>query len=156
MEAGSDDELTRRINAEAKNLNGTAVDEKEVKWNIDTSEAAVKARAQDLPDDFKTTLTIDDGDEDGEDGASSNKVFEELGSWIMSSAKAKKGGVKEVDGVDIYLKCKELGVESKRRTLTVLAQTVFDEGIAEEIPTRAGMLKKVFRPSNITSPKFPY
>ena len=143
VEAGSDDELTRRIKAEAKGLNGTEED-KEVQWNIDTSEAAVKARAQELPDDFKQTLTLDDADEDGEEGGTGHSVYDQLGSWIISSAEEKKGGVKELDGVDIYLKCKELGIETKHKTLTVLAQTIFDDGMADEIPTRASMLKKVF------------
>ena len=140
VEAGSDDELTRRINSEAKDLNG---EEKEVEWKIDTSEAAVKARAQELPDDFKQTLTLDgDDDEEGEGGSGKN-AYNELGNWIITTAECKNGGVKEVDDVDVYLKCKELGVESKHKTLTTLAQTIFDEGIVEQIPSRASMLKKM-------------
>lgn len=137
--AGSDDELTRRINAEAKDLNG---EEKEVEWNIDVSSAAVKARAQELPDDFKQSLTLDDNDdEEGEGGG--NSAYDQLGSWIISSAESKPGGVKEVDDVEIYLKCKELGIEAKHKTLTVLAQTLFDDGMVEQIPLRASMLKKM-------------
>ena len=137
--AGSDDELTRRINAEAKDLNG---EEKEVEWNIDVSSAAVKARAQELPDDFKQSLTLDDNDdEEGEGGG--NSAYDQLGSWIISSAESKPGGVKEVDDVEIYLKCKELGIEAKHKTLTVLAQTLFDDGMVEQIPMRASMLKKM-------------
>lgn len=141
-EAGSDDELTRRIKAEAKDLNG-AEEDKEVEWNIDTSEAAVKARAQDLPDDFKATLTFEDGDEDGEEGGAGNSAYDQLGSWIITTAESKQGGVREVDDVEIYLKCKELGIEAKHKTLTVLAQTIFDEDMVDEIPARASMLKKV-------------
>ena len=141
VEAGSDDELTRRINAEAKDLNG---EEKEVEWNIDVSEAAVKARAQELPDDFKQTLTLDGDDDDEGEGGSGNSSYDQLGSWIISTAESKKnGGVKEVDGVEIYLKCKDLGIEAKHKTLTVLAQTIFDDGIVEQIPSRASMLKKM-------------
>lgn len=142
VEAGSDDELTRRINAEARDLNGT-VEEKEVEWSIDTSEEAVKARAHDLPNDFKTTLTLDDGDDEGDEGGAGNNIYDQLGSWIIGEAESKKGGVKEVDGVEIYLKCKELGIESKHKTLAVLAQTIFDENMIEEISARASMLKKV-------------
>ena len=140
VEANSDDELTRRINAEAKDLNGSA--EKDDSWTVDVSEEAVKARAQDLPDDFKKTLTLDD-DEEGEGEGSGNSPYEQLGSWIVSSAQGKKGGVKDVEDVEIYLKAKEVGIESKHKTLTVLAQTVFDESIVEQIPARASMLKKV-------------
>ena len=144
LDAGSDDELTRRINAEAKDLNGTVADEDSVQWTVDTSEAAVKARAQELPDDFKQSLTFDEGgDEDGEDNAGGNSAYDQLGSWVISSAEAKSDGVKEVADVDIYLKAKELGIESKHRTLAVLAQTIFDDNIVEQIPTRSSMLKKV-------------
>jgi translation initiation factor 5 len=146
LEAGSDDELTRRINAEAKDLNGT--DDKDDKWTVDVSEEAVKARAQELPDDFKK-VTLDD-DEDGEGEANGSSSYDQLGSWIISTAETK-GGVKNVDDVEIYLKAKELGVETKYKTLTVLAQTVFDDDIAAQIPTRASMLKKVCTAYSILS-----
>ena len=140
MGAGSDDELTRRINAEAKDLNGSA--EKEDSWTVDVSEEAVKARAKDLPDDFKKTLTLDD-DEEADGEGNGNSAYDQLGSWIMTTAEGKKGGVKEVEDVEIYLKAKELGIETKHKTLTVLAQTIFDDTIVEQIPVRASMLKKV-------------
>ena len=143
VEAGSDDELTRRINAEAKDLNGGDADEDSVQWTVDTSEAAVKARAQELPEDFKQSLNFDEGDEDAEENGGGNSVYDQLGSWIISSAESKTSSVKEVADVDIYLKAKDLGIESKHKTLTVLAQTIFDEGIVEQIPKRASMLKKV-------------
>ena len=141
LEAGSDDELTRRINAEAKDLNGS--DTKDDQWTVDVSEAAVKARAQELPDDFKQTLTLDGDDDEGEGEGGGNSAYDQLGSWVISTAQSKTGGVKEVEDVDIYIKAKELGIETKHKTLTVLAQTVFDDEIVEQIPTRASMLKKV-------------
>ena len=143
VEAGSDDELTRRINAEAKDLSGAEADEDSVQWTVDTSEAAVKARAQELPDDFKQSLTFDDGDEEGEENGGGNSVYDQLGSWVISTAESKAGGVKDIADVDVYLKAKELGIETKHKTLTVLAQTIFDEAIVEQIPKRASMLKKV-------------
>ncbi|KAF2144109.1 uncharacterized protein K452DRAFT_325378 [Aplosporella prunicola CBS 121167] len=135
LDAGSDDELTRRINAEAKEL--AAVEAKEVQWSVDTSEEAVKARAQDLPDDLKRALVV--GDEDGEDGAS---VYDQLGQWIQQKAQ-EKGGIAKVEDVEIYLKAKELGIETKHRTLAVLAQTIFDDSIVKQIDGRASMLKKM-------------
>ena len=141
LEAGSDDELTRRINAEAKDLNGS--DAKDDQWTVDVSEAAVKARAQELPDDFKQTLTLDGDEEDGEGEGGGNSAYDQLGSWVISTAQSNAGGVKEVEDVDIYIKAKELGIETKHKTLTVLAQTIFDDAIVEQIPTRASMLKKV-------------
>lgn len=141
VEAGSDDELTRRINTEAKDLNGT--EDEEVKWTVDLSEEAVKARAQELPEDFKQSLTLEDGDEDGDDNGSGNSVYDQLGSWVITTADSRTGGVKDVADVDIYLKAKELGIETKHKTLTVLAQTIFDDSMVQQIPDRASMLKKV-------------
>lgn len=141
IEAGSDDELTRRINAEAKDLNGG--DEKEVKWTVDVSEEAVKARAEKLPDDFKQELTFEDGDEDGDENGSGNSAYDQLGSWVISTAESTEGGVKNVESLAIYLKAKDLGIEFKHKTLTVLAQTIFDEAMVEQIPKHASMLKKV-------------
>ncbi|KAK5164414.1 domain found in IF2B/IF5-domain-containing protein [Cryomyces antarcticus] len=136
--AGSDDELTRRINADAKALEEPE-DIKEVEWSVDVSEAAVKARAKDLPDDLKRALVIEGEDEDGEGGSN---AYDALGSWILSTA-GEKGGVDELEDVEIYLKAKELGIEAKHRTLTVLAQTIFDENIVKQISPRASMLKKM-------------
>lgn len=135
--AGSDDELTRKIKEEAEKIDD-AEDAKEVQWSVDTSEEAVRARAQNLPDDLKRSLVIDD-DEEGEGGNSAYDVF---GKWILDTA-AEKGGVDKVDSVDIYLKAQELGLEKKHRALTVLAQTIFDKNIVKQIENRAGILKKM-------------
>lgn len=137
--AGSDDELTRRINAEASNINEVE-DAKEVEWSVDVSEEAVKARAKELPDDLKRALVVGDDDEDGVNGEGS--AYDQFGKWILDTA-AEKGGVSKLDDVDIYLKAKELGIETKHKTLTVLAQTIFDNNIVKQIDDRSGMLKKV-------------
>lgn len=139
-EAGSDDELTRRINAEAKDLEDNAGAKDDV-WAVDVSEEAVKARAKELPDDLKQKLVFEDGDEDGE-GENGVSSYDHFGSWIMENA-TSNGGVANLDDVEIYVKAKELGIEGKHKTLTVLAQTVFDENIVVQIPKRASMLKKM-------------
>ncbi|KAF2171910.1 hypothetical protein M409DRAFT_18140 [Zasmidium cellare ATCC 36951] len=137
LDAGSDDELTRKINAEAKELNAPE-QEKEVEWSVDMSEEAIKARAKALPEDLKQSLVIENGDdEDGE-----GNVYDELGKWIEQSAK-DEGDVTKVKDVDIYLKAKELGIESKHKTPAVLAQCIFDDQIVKEITPRAAMLKKI-------------
>jgi translation initiation factor 5 len=136
MDGGSDDELTRRINAEAKELRDTEA--KDIEWTVDTSEAAVKARAQELPDDLKRALVID-GDEDGEGGEND---YDQFGQWMIKTAE-EKGGVNKLENVDIYLKAKELGIDTKHRTLTVLAQTLFTDDIVKEVEGRAPMLKKM-------------
>ena len=140
VRAGSDDEFTRQINDEARAIgadtNGVA---EEDKWAVDTSAAAVAARAKELPSDVKRSLALDDDDEGEENGVN---PYEQLGTWILDEAKAK-GSVSKVDDVDIYKKAKDLGIETKHKTLTVLAQTVFDDDIVKQIPARASMLQKM-------------
>jgi translation initiation factor 5 len=144
VEAGSDDELTRRIKSEAQDITQPA-EVKDDEWTVDMSAEAVKARQQQLPDDLKQRLVLgEDDEEDGEGG--SNSVYDQLGSWILSQSE-EKGGVSKVDDLEIYVKAKELGIETKHRTVTVLAQTIFDDNIVAQIPKRASMLKNVrFRP----------
>jgi len=133
IEAGSDDELTRQIQEGAKEIEEEEA--KEVEWHIDTSEEAMRARAQQLPEDLKRALVI----EADEEGGSSYDVF---GKWILDTA-AEKGGVDKLDNVEIFLKAKELGIEDKHRTLTVIPQTLFSDKIVKQIDTRAPMLKKM-------------
>ncbi|KAJ5663439.1 hypothetical protein N7507_004170 [Penicillium longicatenatum] len=134
LEAGSDDELVRQ----AKNLQL----EEEIKdddWAVDVSEEAVKARAKDLPDDLKRAVVIEDVDADEADGPSS---YEQLGGWIIETAE-ELGSVTKVSDVDIYKKAKDFGIESKHKTLAVLAQSIFDEKIVKQIEGRAPLLKKM-------------
>ncbi len=114
-------------------------------WAVDVSEEAVKARAKELPDDLKQKLVFDEGDEDAEGEGGSNSAYDQLGSWIISTAESKAGGVGELEDVEIYVKAKDLGIGTKHKTLSVLAQTIFDENIVDQIPKRVGMLKKVCR-----------
>ena len=151
-EANSDDELTRRINAGADEVE--AVEVKDDEWTVDMSAEAVKARQQQLPDDLKQKLVLG-GDEDDEEGEGGNSTYDQLGNWITSEAE-EKGSVDKVDDVAIYLKAKELGIETKHRTLLVLVQTIFDDNIVKQIPKRASMLKSVsstqcalYMPTNI-------
>jgi translation initiation factor 5 len=140
--ANSDDELTRRINADADELHNENGDTRDDGWAVDVSEEAVKARAKELPSDLKRSLVFEDGDEDG-DGEGGVSNYDQLGSWIITTAAETKGGVSNVSDVDIYMKAKDLGIENKHKTLTVLAQTIFNEKIVQQIPDRAPMLKKM-------------
>lgn len=142
LEAGSDDELTRRINAEAKDLDQPA-DAKDDVWAVDVSEEAVRARAKELPDDLKQKLVFEDGDDDGEGEGNGNSAYDLLGSWVISTAKSKPSGVSDLSDVEIYVKAKELGIEAKHKTLTVLAQSIFDDNIVKQVEARQSMLKKV-------------
>ncbi|KAF2742866.1 hypothetical protein M011DRAFT_254828 [Sporormia fimetaria CBS 119925] len=137
IEAGSDDELTRKIQQGALGLEDDDNNNKEPEWSVDVSEEAVRARANGLPDDLKRAVVVEADEEEGE--LSNYDVF---GKWIEDTA-AEKGGVDDLDNVEIYLKAKELGLELKHRTLTVLALTLFDENIVKQIEPRAGLLKKM-------------
>lgn len=139
--ASDNDALARKIKIEAQDLD----DEIEVKdddWAVDMSADAVKARQQSLPGEFKQKLALngDDDEEEGESGG--NSVYDQLGVWIQDQAQ-EKGGSSKVDDIAIYLKAKELGIETKHRTVLVLVQTIFDENILTQIGKRAGMLKQI-------------
>jgi translation initiation factor 5 len=142
LEAGSDDELTRRINDEAK---GIEVTEKTLSWSVDTSEAAVAARAKELPTDFKRNLTLEA--EDDEEGGESS--YDSFGTWILEEGE-KEGGVSELNNAAIGKKAQEFGIEKKHKTMTVLAQTLFTKDVAspknDEIEERAPLLLLVSFP----------
>ncbi|KAH6654384.1 domain found in IF2B/IF5-domain-containing protein [Truncatella angustata] len=115
---------------------------KEVKdddWSVDMSEQAVKARQNALPDEFRDRLVLEGADDD-DDESSGPTVYDELGNWILEQAKAN--GVDNVDDIEIYKKAKELGIETKHKTVLILAQTLFDQNIVAQIPKRAGILKQ--------------
>jgi translation initiation factor 5 len=137
FDGGSDDELTKRIRAEAKELhsNGNGSTLQEDDWAVDMSEEAIKARAQNLPDDLKKALVIEA--EDVED-----TPYDVLGKWIVSEKEENDG---EINSVKVYQKAQELGIEKKHRTLQVLAQTLFDGNIIKknQIKAHAGLLKKL-------------
>jgi len=82
-------------------------------------------------------------DEDEDEDAFANGVenpYDQLGTWIQDEQ--KQNGEIPSD-VEIYKKAKDLGIETKSRTLTVLAQCVFTENICKEIPQRAALFHKV-------------
>lgn len=140
--ASDDDALTRKIKIDAQEINNDDVKVKDDEWAVDMSAEAVKARQQSLPDEFKQKLVLNGDDEDEEGEGGGNTVYDQLGVWIQDQ-QAEKGDINKVDDVAIYLKAKELGIESKHRTVLVLVQTIFDENICAQIPKRAGMLKQV-------------
>ncbi|KPM46229.1 putative eukaryotic translation initiation factor 5 [Neonectria ditissima] len=137
-DADSDDEF-QKMQAEAAEVD-EEVEVKDHEWAVDMSEAAVKARQASLPGEFKQKLNIgDDDEEEGEGGGST--VYDDLGNWIQEEITAK-GGVDELESIEIFLKAKELGIEGKHRSVLVLVQTIFNENIATQIPKRASMLKQ--------------
>lgn len=137
-----DDALTRKIKAEAQGLENKTVEVKDDEWAVDMSAEAVKARQQQLPGEFKQRLVLNGDEEDEEGEGGGNTVYDQLGTWIQEQAE-EKGGIANVEDIDIYVKAKELGIEAKHRTILVLVQTLFDENICTQIGKRASMLKKV-------------
>lgn len=139
--ASDDDAFTRKIKAEAQELKKEEKEVKDHEWAVDMSEEAVKARQQQLPGEFKQKLVLN-GDDEDEEAEGGNSVYDQLAEWIEEQA-AAKGSLAKVEDVDVYLKAKDLGIESKHRTVLVLACTLFDQNIIDQIPKRAGLLKKV-------------
>ncbi|KAK4106462.1 hypothetical protein N658DRAFT_415537 [Parathielavia hyrcaniae] len=136
-----DDAMTRKIKAEAEALANKKVEVKDDDWAVDMSEEAVRARQQQLPGEFKAKLVLNGDDEEEEGEGGGNTVYDQLGTWIQEQADAE-GGIDNVDSISIYVKAKELGIESKHRTVLVLVQTIFDQNICAQIPKRASMLKQ--------------
>ncbi|KAK0722861.1 eukaryotic translation initiation factor 5 [Lasiosphaeria miniovina] len=137
-----DDDLTRKIKTEAQDLNIKVTAVKDDDWAVDMSAEAVRARQQQLPGDFKAKLVLNGDDEEEEGEGVGSTVYDEFGNWIQEQAK-EKGGVDSVDGVEIYLKAKELGIDAKHRTVVVLVQTIFDENIISQIAKRAPILRRI-------------
>lgn len=137
-DADSDTEF-QKMQAEAPEV-GPSAEIKDDEWAVDVSEEAVKARQAQLPGEFKQKLNI--GDDDDEEGAGGSTVYDELGDWIMQQAE-EKGSIDKVESFDIFVKAKQLGIETKHRTVLVLVQTIFDKKIVAQIPKRASMLKQV-------------
>ncbi|KAK3379442.1 domain found in IF2B/IF5-domain-containing protein [Lasiosphaeria ovina] len=137
-----DDDLTRKIKTEAQDLNIKTTAVKDDDWAVDMSAEAVRARQQQLPGDFKAKLVLNGDDEEEEGEGVGSTVYDEFGNWIQEQAK-EKGGVDNVDGVEIYLKAKDLGIDTKHRTVVVLVQTIFDENIISQIAKRAPILRRI-------------
>ncbi|KAH8909547.1 hypothetical protein BR93DRAFT_935283 [Coniochaeta sp. PMI_546] len=145
--ASDDDAMTRKIKTEAQGLREDRdVEVNDDDWAVDMSEEAVKARQQSLPGDFKAKLVLNGDDDEDEGEGGGNTVYDQLGEWIQEQAK-EKGGVDNVDDIDVYVKAKELGIETKHRTVLVLVQTLFDENVTAQIGKRASMLKRIINGS---------
>lgn len=146
---GSDDEFAK-IQAQAIEA-PKIVNEDD--WAVDMSEEAVKARQNNLPSEFRQKLVLEGGEEDEDAEGGGNTAYDELGNWVLETAKAK--GVDTIDDLEVYKKAKELGIEAKYKTVMVLAQTLFDERIVAQIPKRKGLFKAVsFPPATPLLPSY--
>lgn len=120
-----DDILTQKINAEAAQL-GAVVEVKDDEWAVDMSEEAIAARARELEE---LSLT---GQE---------SKFNELGEWLLKESENGKDDLPA--DVEIYKRIVELEIGDKPETVQVLAQTLFDEDILEQIEPHVGLLAKL-------------
>jgi translation initiation factor 5 len=133
--AESDDELTKRIKAEAAELNtDTALAGDD--WSADTSPEAVKARVKAL--ESKMANTALGGDDDGSDD-DVNSPYAQLGRWIEENRETDPKSF----AVHIYKKAEDLGIEKKHKTVLILVQALFTENVITEIPKYGPLLTKV-------------
>jgi len=132
--AESDDELTKKIKAEAADLNHDTALAKE-DWSADTSAEAVKARVKALEGSM-ATASIGGEDDVGSDGDDADSPYGQLGRWVEEN-RGKEGSV------GIYKKMEELGIERKHKTVLVLVQALFTEDVVNEIPKYAPLLAKM-------------
>jgi translation initiation factor 5 len=133
VEAGSDDEMTRRIKAEALVLNPESqlADEG---WSGDTSSDAVKARMVAVTAGVANLGLAGGGEDESDEDADS--PYTQLSNWAKENA-----GVK---AVEVFKKVQELGIEKKHKAVQVLAQTLFTNDITTEIPIYLPIFKKVW------------
>ncbi|KAJ8072296.1 eukaryotic translation initiation factor 5 [Marasmius tenuissimus] len=126
--AESDDELTRKIKAEAKDLNAETTLSKE-DWSADTSPEAVKQRMKAM-ESAMGNLNVN-GDDDGSDD-DANSPYSQLGKWIEEN----RDGEEDTKAflVQVYKKAEEFGIEKKHKTVLVLVQALFTEDVVAEIP----------------------
>ncbi|KAI0641167.1 eukaryotic translation initiation factor 5 [Trametes meyenii] len=131
--AESDDELTKRIKAEAAELNADAAIAKE-EWSQDTSPEAVKARMKAVEASMASVSLATAGDDDSDDDPDS--PYSQLGRWVEENRD-------DVNAVSIYKKAEDLGIAKKHSTVQVLAQTLFTEDIVAEISKYAPLFAKM-------------
>lgn len=117
VEAGSDDELTRKIEAGAADISVDDAKAGNEGWSVDTSAEAVKNRQRTLQAGVQSLLQNDDDDEGGEGEDSPYSQFE---AWVATEARDA-----EATDAEIYKKAAEMGIEKKYKTMQFLVQGLF-------------------------------
>ncbi|EIN13232.1 eukaryotic translation initiation factor 5 [Punctularia strigosozonata HHB-11173 SS5] len=128
-DAESDDELSKRIKAEAAELAQESALAKD-DWSADTSEEAVKARMAKMGAAMGN-LNLGD-DSEGED---ENSPYAQLGHWVSEN--------RDAGAVAVFKKVQDLGLEKKHKAVQVLVQTLFTENIVQEVETYAPVFAKM-------------
>jgi translation initiation factor 5 len=134
--AESDDELTKKIKAEAAVLNTDAALASE-DWSADTSAEAVKQRMKVLEGNMAAAAIA--GDDDAGSDEDVNSPYAQLGRWIEENHEEDA----KTFSIAIYKKAEELGIEKKHKTILVLVQALFTAAVASEIPKYGPLLIKV-------------
>lgn len=118
----SDDELTKRINAEASELPdvGYSAHDDDT-WAVDTSAEAVAARQREVEAEVAGISIEDD-------------AYTQFGEWCSEG---------EPSDVDIYKKAIELAIVDDPKTVQVLPQVLFDTDIVNQIEEHKGLLTKI-------------
>jgi translation initiation factor 5 len=131
-EADSEDEMTRRIKAEALDLKAESqlADEG---WSADTSPEAVKTRIGALATGLGGLALSGGGEDESDEDADSPYTL--LGIWVTENPGAS--------AVEVFKKVQELSIEKKHKAVRVLAQTLFTEEIIAEIPIYIAIFQKV-------------
>lgn len=122
-----DDLLAKKINAEAAQLAELKI--KDDEWAVDMSQEAIAARARELESGLNATVS----------------KFDEFGEWILSESGESTENLPS--DVEIYKKIVELDIVEDPETLQVLAQTLFDEDILDQIEPHVGLLAKLINGS---------
>ncbi|KAK7688178.1 hypothetical protein QCA50_008548 [Cerrena zonata] len=127
---GDDDELTRRIKAEAAELNTeTAITQED--WSADTSPEAVRARTKAV-EAAMGGLALGEGDESDEDADS---PYSQLSHWVADN--------RDAGPVELFKKVEELGISKKHKTVQVIGQYLFTENILSEVTKYAPVFIKM-------------
>lgn len=116
-----DDELARQINAAASSLQEIEVNNDD--WAVDMSEEAIRARAKELRA------------ANGEDEEISK--LEEYGEWILNQEEIPSD-------VELYKKAAEFELLQEPKVACVLAQTLFDDDIVDQVSEHTAFFKKLF------------
>ncbi|KAF9450070.1 hypothetical protein P691DRAFT_702024 [Macrolepiota fuliginosa MF-IS2] len=135
--AESDDELTKKIKAEAAELNTDAAITDEG-WVADTSPEAVKQRMKAL--EGSMAAAVIGGDDEGSD-EDVNSPYSQLGRWVEEN----RGDVEDLKtfAVDVYKKVQDLGIEKKHKAVLVLMQALFTDEAVTEIRNYLPLFKKM-------------
>ncbi|PBL03533.1 hypothetical protein ARMGADRAFT_910901 [Armillaria gallica] len=134
--AESDDELTKKIKAEAKELNTDTALAKE-DWSADTSPEAVKQRIKALEGGMAGVVL--GGDDEGSD-EDANSPYAVLGRWIEEN---RDTGDPKTFAVSIFKKAEELGIDKKHKTIVVLVQALFTTDVLAEIKNYSPLFVKM-------------